>query len=150
MGESLAGYGWAVVGLLILYLIAALLPLLVWWLCRFQIWIGLKILLGILAVPPTAVFLFWVLYFSVAGALAAPIVWIIFGLLLWGAFRLLSGYPGSVDVVRVPPGVLLAVWALNLSLTLLTELPIALAIAWIPVGVAVYVAGRVTERRLKP
>ena len=83
MVDLLSHYANMFVGLLLFYLLAALPSLLVWWLCRFRIWIGLKILVGILAIPPTALFLFWLLYFSVAvssmGVLVLLIVWIVFG-----------------------------------------------------------------------
>ncbi len=72
-----------------------------WWLCRFRIWTGLKILVALLAVPPTVLFLFWLLYFSVGGALrrpiVLPIVWIAFGLIVWAAVRLLSRFPSRAN-----------------------------------------------------
>lgn len=81
------------------HVLVAFPVLLVWWVWRLRIRSVLKIFVTIAAVPPTLLFLFWLLYalHLTAEALVLPIVWIVFGLLVWGAVRLLSRYPPRGD-----------------------------------------------------
>ena len=110
MVDSLISYASMFVVLFLVHLVV-LSPLLVWWLCRFRIWIGLKVLIGILIgvliwvyAIPIAMFLFGMLYISVAilvdpfvGLVLLPVVWIVFGLIVWGAVSVLSRYPSRPD-----------------------------------------------------
>lgn len=90
---------WSYIALVALafHLLAALPPMIVWWVSRLRVWVGWKILVAIVATLPTAVFLFWSLYVSVVAAPVLPGVWLLFALIIWGVTRVLRRYPASVS-----------------------------------------------------